>query len=123
MLRVRIGVIVCSLSAIISDSLAGTISIDTVAVSGASKTLTLQRHTVRLTGLIEKGDAEKLRSVLARLRLAETAVSFAPLPAIELSSRGGGLLEGHAPPSRSARPTADGCCSTITATGSPPDRP
>mgnify|MGYP003607240816 CR=1 FL=1 len=48
----------------------------------------------RLTGMIETGDAEKLRDILVRLQAVAPAKTNAPLATIELSSLGGSLAEG-----------------------------
>jgi hypothetical protein len=53
-------------------------------------------HTVRLTGLIEPGDADRLRKMLEGLRASKTPqpAPGSPLATIELSSKGGDLHEG-----------------------------
>jgi hypothetical protein len=50
--------------------------------------------TLRVTGLIEAGDAEKLRLVLVQLAAAAGAKPDGPLSTIEFSSLGGNLIEG-----------------------------
>lgn len=50
--------------------------------------------TFRLTGMIETGDAEKLRDILVRLQAVAPAKANVPLATIELSSLGGSLPEG-----------------------------
>ncbi|HEX9329986.1 MAG TPA: hypothetical protein VF915_25890, partial [Reyranella sp.] len=90
MSRVRLGLIACALSAVVSATSAGTISIDTI--SGPSRDLPFQARAVRLTGVIDEGDAETLRRILTQLRAAQRAP--ATLLMIELSSRGGDLYEG-----------------------------
>jgi hypothetical protein len=49
---------------------------------------------LRVTGMIETGDAEKLHAELARLAAAPGAPADGPLSTIELSSMGGNLIEG-----------------------------
>ena len=49
---------------------------------------------LRLTGMIEAGDAEKLREQLIKLQASSPAKSGMPLATIELSSLGGNLSEG-----------------------------
>jgi len=49
---------------------------------------------LRLTGMIEAGDAEKLRTELVRLQASSPAKPGMPLATIELSSLGGNLSEG-----------------------------
>lgn len=50
--------------------------------------------TLRLTGMIEPGDADKLHEILTRVQAAKTSDSKLPLATIELSSVGGSLHEG-----------------------------
>lgn len=50
--------------------------------------------TFRLTGMIEVGDAEKLRDILVKLQGVAPAKTNVPLATIELSSLGGSLSEG-----------------------------
>lgn len=49
---------------------------------------------LRLTGMIETGDAEKLRDILTRLQATAAPKTGLPLATIELSSLGGSLPEG-----------------------------
>ena len=49
---------------------------------------------LRLTGMIEIGDAERLRDLLVRLQAAASPKPGMPLATIELSSLGGNLSEG-----------------------------
>ncbi len=49
---------------------------------------------LRLTGMIEAGDAEKLREQLIKLQASSSAKPGMPLATIELSSLGGNLSEG-----------------------------
>lgn len=49
---------------------------------------------LRLTGMIEAGDAEKLRDILTRLQATAPSKTSLPLATIELSSLGGSLSEG-----------------------------
>lgn len=51
-------------------------------------------RTLRLSGPIETGDADKLRKVLAGLPISDVGRADAPLTVIELSSLGGSLSEG-----------------------------
>ena len=50
--------------------------------------------TLRVTGMIETGDAEKLRLVLVKLAASPGAKPDGPLSTIEFSSLGGNLIEG-----------------------------
>jgi hypothetical protein len=50
--------------------------------------------TLRLTGMIEAGDSEKLRDMLVKLQASSPSKSAMPLATIELSSLGGNLSEG-----------------------------
>jgi hypothetical protein len=49
---------------------------------------------LRVTGMIETGDAEKLQAELVKLAAAPGAPADGPLGTIELSSMGGNLIEG-----------------------------
>ncbi|MDB5486604.1 MAG: hypothetical protein JWQ58_319 [Reyranella sp.] len=55
---------------------------------------TAENPTFRLTGMIETGDAEKLRDVLVKLQASAPPKAGMPLATIELSSLGGSLPEG-----------------------------
>lgn len=72
---------------------AGSISLDTKSIPGLNPKTPIAIHTLRLTGRIEVGDADKLRVMLARLRATRTNGVDQPLAAIELSSSGGDLFE------------------------------
>jgi hypothetical protein len=52
------------------------------------------RPTLRLTGVIEKGDADRLRNLLSRVRDGSSPVTNGPFVTVELSSMGGSLSEG-----------------------------
>lgn len=54
----------------------------------------MQNPTLRLTGMIESGDAAKLRDMLMRVKAATPPKSTLPLATLELSSMGGSLQEG-----------------------------
>jgi hypothetical protein len=49
---------------------------------------------LRLTGMIEAGDAERLRTILAAIRARSTARAGAAMATIELASLGGDVYEG-----------------------------
>lgn len=59
-----------------------------------SRAETAESPRLRLTGMIEAGDAEKLRDQLVRLQALVPPKSGMPLATIELSSLGGNLSEG-----------------------------
>lgn len=59
-----------------------------------ARTQGTEAPTLRLTGMIETGDAERLREILVRLQASAPAKANAPLATIELSSLGGSLPEG-----------------------------
>ncbi len=54
----------------------------------------MQNPTLRLTGMIENGDAAKLRDMLMKVKAATPPKSTLPLATLELSSMGGNLQEG-----------------------------
>lgn len=54
----------------------------------------MQNPTLRLAGMIESGDAAKLRDLLMRVKAATPPKSTLPLATLELSSMGGNLQEG-----------------------------
>ena len=59
-----------------------------------SRTVAVESPRLRLTGMIESGDAERLRELLDKLRELAPQRSGMPLATIELSSVGGDLSEG-----------------------------
>jgi hypothetical protein len=59
-----------------------------------SRTDAAESPRLRLTGMIEAGDAEKLRDILTRLQATAPSKTGLPLATIELSSLGGSLSEG-----------------------------
>lgn len=71
-----------------------TLSVETKTIPGLTPKSALVTHTIRLTGLIEPGDADRLRKILERLRATTPSTADAPLATIELSSKGGDLYEG-----------------------------
>ena len=72
------------------------LSVETKTVPGLAPKTAIVAHTIRLTGLIEQGDADRLRKILAGLRASKTAQPphGSPLATIELSSKGGDYHEG-----------------------------
>jgi hypothetical protein len=80
MLRACLGVTVCILSAAAADVLAGTLAVESREPSAL---------TMRLTGFIEEGDADKLSAILKQLRASAPATPVT----IRMSSRGGDLYE------------------------------
>ena len=71
-----------------------TLSVDSKSIPGLTPKTALVTHTIRLTGLIEAGDADRLRKILEKLRGTTPPVAGSPLATIELSSKGGDLYEG-----------------------------
>lgn len=59
-----------------------------------SRTVAVESPRLRLTGMIEPGDAERLRDLLNNLKESVPPRSGMPLASIELSSLGGDLSEG-----------------------------
>lgn len=60
----------------------------------SSRTVAVETPRLRLTGLIELGDAERLRALLNELQAVRPPKPGMPLATIELSSLGGDLSEG-----------------------------
>lgn len=71
-----------------------TLSVDSKTIPGLTAKSPIVSHTIRLSGPIEEGDADKLRAVLVRLSKASPAAPDRPFATIELSSAGGDLYEG-----------------------------
>lgn len=72
---------------------AGSIALDTKSIPGLNPKTPIVVHTLRLTGRIDVGDADRLRAMLTRLRASRVGATDQPLATIELSSSGGDLLE------------------------------
>ena len=72
---------------------AGTLSLESRTIPGLTPKAPIVSHRLRLTGMIEAPDADRLRSELTRLR-AQGVAGEGPLAVLELSSKGGNLLEG-----------------------------
>ncbi len=73
--------------------LAATITEQSLSVPGlAGKPATVSR-TLRVTGMIEEGDATRLRAVLTDMQKSASRTAGQPLTTVELSSLGGDLLE------------------------------
>jgi len=71
-----------------------TLSIDSKAIPGLTAKSSIVTHTIRLSGPIEEGDADKLRVILTRLKSTTPPILDRPLATIELSSAGGDVYEG-----------------------------
>lgn len=71
-----------------------TLSVDSKTVPGLTARSAIVSHTIRLSGPIEEGDADKLRVILVRLRTTSPQMPNRPLATIELSSAGGDVYEG-----------------------------
>lgn len=72
------------------------LSLETRTVPGLAPAMAVVTHTIRLTGLIGQGDADRLRKMLEGLRAAKASLPTpsSPLATVELSSTGGDLYEG-----------------------------
>ena len=72
------------------------LTLETTTVPGLAPKTAVATHTIRLTGLIEQGDADRLRKMLEGLRGSRSALPTpgSPLATVELSSLGGDLHEG-----------------------------
>ncbi|MDP1752918.1 MAG: hypothetical protein Q8L22_25990 [Reyranella sp.] len=71
-----------------------TLSVDSKTIPGLTAKSSIATHTIRLSGPIEEGDADKLRVILARLKTTTPPTLDKPLATIELSSAGGDVYEG-----------------------------
>lgn len=72
-----------------------TLSVDSKTIPGLTAKSSIVTHTLRLSGPIEEGDADKLRVILAKLKAASPPQTQGrPLATIELSSAGGDVYEG-----------------------------
>jgi hypothetical protein len=71
-------------------------TLETRTVPGLAPKTTMATHTIRLTGLIDQGDADRLRKMLQGLRASKSSLPApgSPLATIELSSTGGDFHEG-----------------------------
>lgn len=72
-----------------SPGAAGSLSVDSRSIPGLSPRAPIVSHRLRLTGMIEANDADRLRDVLTRLREARGVQGDAnvPLAVLELSSK------------------------------------
>lgn len=95
--------VIRSLSYFLSGSLLGLcalsgqgaqLSVDSKTIPGLTAKSSIVSHTIRLSGPIEEGDADKLRVILARLKTTSPPAPDRPLATIELSSAGGDVYEG-----------------------------
>lgn len=86
-----IGVALCML---IQEAAAGTVSVESASIPGLDARNPIVIHTLRVTGMIEPRDAERLRAILERLRSTTTRIGDRPLAIAQLSSPGGDLMEG-----------------------------
>lgn len=73
---------------------AATITVNTKTVVNSKSTSALVEHGLRLTGMIEPGDGDRLRGILTKLASSGPARPDKPMVTIELSSKGGDLAEG-----------------------------
>ncbi len=73
---------------------AGSLSVESTSIPGLNPKSPIVSYTLRFTGLIEVPDAEKLRAELQKIRARAPQGGDRPAITIELSSKGGDLLEG-----------------------------
>jgi len=76
------------------ESRGATFVVDSRKIPGLTAKSTIVTNTIRLSGPIEEGDAEKLRTILNRLKAESPPEAGRPLATIELSSSGGDVYEG-----------------------------
>jgi len=90
-----VAVIIAAVSTLISiDAQAASFTVDTRTIEGPSRATPIVFRTIRLTGMIETGDSERLRVLVAPLARQPRVLPDAPLATLELSSMGGDLIEG-----------------------------
>jgi len=82
------------LAAVAARGHAATLSLESTSIPGLTPKSAMVTHKIRLTGLIESGDSDKLRKMVEKLRATAPPPAGAPLATIELSSKGGDLYEG-----------------------------
>ena len=75
-------------------SFAGTLTVQATSIPGLTAKTPILTHTLRFTGLIEVPDGDRLRAELTKIRAKVPPGTEGPLATIELSSKGGDLLEG-----------------------------
>lgn len=90
----RLGALVALCAMPVAAAWTANFEVNTRSVPGLTARSAITTHTLRLTGMIEEGDAERLRAILAGLKAKTPPAPGKPLATIELSSRGGDLLEG-----------------------------
>lgn len=73
---------------------AATVSVESGPATGSEVRNPLQPHRLRLTGPIETGDAERIATTLRALRERTPRSGDLPLATLELTGKGGDLLEG-----------------------------
>lgn len=95
-MRLATHILVASLFALgVVSGHGATLTLDTTTIPGLSPKTPLLMHTIRLSGPIDPGEANRLRKMLERLRGTTTArPASTPLATVELSSHGGDLYEG-----------------------------
>lgn len=73
---------------------AATITVTTRSVPGLSPPAQTFLNTVRITGVIERGDASRVRRILVELKRKTIRIGDVPVATAELSSIGGDVEEG-----------------------------
>lgn len=73
---------------------AATFTVESAKIPGLTARSTIVTNTIRLSGPIEGGDAERLRAILVRLKAGSPPQTDRPLATVELSSSGGDVHEG-----------------------------
>ena len=92
--RWALGALLAGLAVLAARGHAATLSVESTSIPGLTRQSAMVTHRIRLTGLIEAGDSDKLRKTVEKLRGATPPAPGAPLATIELSSKGGDLYEG-----------------------------
>jgi len=75
-------------------AMAGDISTRSESIPGLTSQVSIVTHTIRFTGQVESGDADRMQRILEDLRRTSTRFEGRPLAVVELSSVGGDLMEG-----------------------------
>ena len=92
--RWAFGAVLVLLAAMAARGHAATLSLESTSIPGLTPKSAMVSHKLRLTGMIEAGDSDKLRKMVEKLRGTGPPAPGAPLATIELSSKGGDLYEG-----------------------------
>jgi len=88
--------LIAALSSLAGPAFAMTVTVDQRIPPRAGLAPVRPLYTIRMTGMIERGDADVLRKALERVKAATTIGPDGTLATVELSSSGGDVFEGVA---------------------------